>query len=653
MRFGDKLKQLRRSKQITQRQIATELKVSPSIYNRFEKNERRIKREMLPLLSSILSIDIEELNSVWVADQIYKLLEKEKNPQKIISIVCNNLVIDKIIMKKNSIRKKTGATFTPPILADFLADKMLHYYKDLTENTCVLDPACGDGVLLSSMYCKAHIKSSNIIGYDTNESCLTVAHELINNLSGNNDSRFYNEDFLTIYPNNINSINKNIKIVDMIIANPPYVRTQVLGAEKSKQLSRDFGLTGRVDLYYPFFMAMTNALKEGGILGVITSNRYICTKSGSDIRKYLLANYHILEVIDLGDTKLFDAAVLPAIFIGIKKSQLDKSAITTKYSSIYETQEEGTTENSYNSVFEILNADKPGVYKVGNVSYEYKTGKLKSSSDKSGIWQLIDNKTSAWISKIDENCSFRIKDKFKVRVGIKSCADNIFISQLWKEEGYDIEEKLLRPMLSQENINTWNINRDAIIKVIYPHYAENKKKKVFELSEFPNAQRYLESHRKQLENRKYLIEAKRNWYEYWVPQNPTLWELPKIVFPDISIKPRFCYDKTGAIVNGNCYWICAQNAEEEKLLLLIEGVCNSSIMVKYHDAKFTNKLYSGRRRYLSQYIEEYPIPDPESKVAKQIILLVDKINNTSDDKEKNILASEVDNLVESAFGIKD
>ena len=60
-------------------------------------------------------------------------------------------------------------------------------------------------------------------------------------------------------------------------------------------------------------MAMTNALKKGGILGVITSNRYISTKSGSDIRKYLLDNYEIIEIIDLGDTKLFDAAVLPAI----------------------------------------------------------------------------------------------------------------------------------------------------------------------------------------------------------------------------------------------------------------------------------------------------------------------------------------------------
>lgn len=46
----------------------------------------------------------------------------------------------------------------------------------------------------------------------------------------------------------------NIKneFADIVIANPPYVRTQVLGTAKAKQLARDFNLTGRVDLYYPF-----------------------------------------------------------------------------------------------------------------------------------------------------------------------------------------------------------------------------------------------------------------------------------------------------------------------------------------------------------------------------------------------------------------
>lgn len=551
-------------------------------------------------------------------------------------------------------KKKTGATFTPEMLANFLADKLLHYYKGLCDSSCILDPACGDGALLAALYKKGKVSSSNIIGYDTNETYLSVARKLIANISHKNDSQFYNEDFLTVCPNNQDLFSNDIKreFADLIIANPPYVRTQVLGAKKAQQLAKDFNLTGRIDLYYPFFMAMTNALKVGGILGVITSNRYICTKSGSDIRKYLIDNYHVLEVIDLGDTKLFDAAVLPAIFIGIKKSPSEKSLITPKYTSIYETT---PTDNpiSANSIFDILDSNTGGIFKVNNIFFEFKKGLLKLSGDKSGFWRLEDNKEFSLFEKIEKNTSFKIKDKFKVRVGIKSCADNVFITQQWIKEGFEIEDDLLKPMISQENIATWNINRKPIIKVLYPHYADNGMRKVYDISHYPNAKRYLVSHKEQLEGRSYLIKAKRNWYEYWVPQNPELWSLPKIVFPDISIMPRFCFDKTGAVVNGNCYWICAQNQTEEKLLLLIEGVCNSSVMTKYHDAKFTNKLYSGRRRYLSQYIEEYPIPNPDCDTSNQIVMLVDRINNTSDNNEKAILASEVDKLVEIAFGLTD
>lgn len=99
--------------------------------------------------------------------------------------------------------------------------------------------------------------------------------------------------------------------------------------------------------------------------------------------------------------------------------------------------------------------------------------------------------------------------------------------------------------------------------------------------------------------------------------------------------------------------MCAQNEEERSLLLLIEGVSNSSVMIKYHDLCFNNKLYSGRRRYLAQYIEQYPIPSPELESSKQIMALVEKLNNSSDACEKESLASEIDNLVKISFGVID
>ena len=266
---------------------------------------------------------------------------------------------------------------------------------------------------------------------------------------------------------------------------------------------------------------------------------------------------------------------------------------------------------------------------------------------------MANDEENEWIKNMDAHSAFRIKDRFKVRVGVKSCADNVFICQEWEKMGILPEKELLRPMISQENIETWHVDKATLKSVLYPHYSDNGKRRVFDISEFPKAAEYLEKYRGQLEGRSYLMKAGRKWYEYWVPQNPFLWDMPKVVFPDISVKPRFCYDESGAIVNGNCYWICAQSEEERKLLLLIEGVANSEVMMRYHDLCFNNKLYSGRRRYLTQYIEQYPMPNPQSEWAQDIMRLVEQINSEEDSAEREKIARQINDKVKQAFAIKD
>ncbi len=468
---------------------------------------------------------------------------------------------------------------------------------------------------------------------------------------------FHQEDFLSVCSGKMDLFSGGSlsEFADIVIANPPYVRTQILGSERAQQLSRLYNLSGRIDLYFPFIIAMTNALKKGGLMGVITSNRYLCTKSGADIRKFLLDHYDILDIIDLGDTKLFDAAVLPAIFIGRKKnSKTAKSLSVGRFRSIYEhpVQEVGIENPTIGSVYDVIKRDVPGVYNVGGKIYNYKSGLLKHAIDKTAIWQMSTEDENEWIDTVNSNTSFRIGDRFKVRVGIKSCADKIFINGLWNRENIVVEDELLSPLISQENIDTWRIDRSTMPLILYPHYSVDGKRMVYDINRFPQARKFLESHRKELEKREYLLKANRAWYEYWVPQNPALWSLPKVVFPDISLYPRFCYDESGAVVNGNCYWMCATTETERQLLLLVEGVCNSDVMVKYHDLCFNNKLYSGRRRYLSQYIEKYPVPDPNSNIAKEIVIVVDSINKETNPQTRDSYVKCLNDLVRQAFGLR-
>lgn len=562
--------------------------------------------------------------------------------------------------------KSTGATFTPEGLADFLALEITKYI-DTNQSLSVLDPSCGEGELLLSI--KKVLDDKNLeyslSGFDTNQSYLEEANSRFE-LLDSNKVRLKQGDFLELVDLSDNQLslgfgdNKEDSKVncsaDVIIANPPYVRTQVLGSKKAQELAKKFNLKGRVDLYYPFLISMTESLKEGGILGVITSNRYLSTKGGESIRKYLVKNYEILEVIDLGDTKLFDAAVLPAIFIGRKRSSKNGNSIKkeAQFIKLYEEL------NGYNgeltavgSIYDILKNSDSGYFNVGEKRYKRTNGLLKYESNSGSPWQMLSETEANWTNLVQKNAKGFVGDFFKVRVGIKTTADKVFISDNWELLGSSMPERqLLKELISQENIERWGVNDKVRLKVLYTHELEEGKKKTINIDNYPLAKEYFLSHSEQLKGRKYVISAGREWFEIWVPQNPKYWKMPKLVFPDISVNPRFYFDNGGKIVNGNCYWIVAQNPKEEELLLLIQGVANTKLMTKYHDLVFNNKLYSGRRRYFSQFVEQYPIPDSDRPESKQIISLVKTLNGTMEKEKQQFLEIELEKLVASAFGVE-
>jgi len=562
-------------------------------------------------------------------------------------------------MSKAEEIKKTGATFTPKPLADFLSSRIIALLTP-NQSISILDPACGDGELLLSISTKlakaGHLFS--LSGYDFNKSYLSSAQIRLQEVDSQHTT-LTNGDFLEAIslPNQQFSFGfdggSHVKInelFDIVIANPPYVRTQVMGSGNAQKLAQKFNLKGRVDLYYAFLIAMTNSLKDNGILGVITSNRYLSTKSGESVRKFLTENYNIIELIDLGDTKLFDAAVLPALLIGRRKTtrQLPSPA---RFVKLYEEL------NGYQgdckpvaTVYDILNTQEKGYFSVNEKRYKKTTGTL--TFDSPNGWDLLSESETEWTSRIDAAASYRVGNLVKVKVGIKTTADRVFIREDWDQLAEaKPENELLKSLISQETIQAWGATENQHLKVLYPHYSLNGTKRTVPIEKYPKAAAYFRSHEEQLRSRKYLIDAGREWFEIWVPHHPSVWALPKLVFPDISASPRFYFDTNGNIVNGNCYWIAAKTAEEAQLLLLIQGVANSKLMTKYHDLAFNNKLYSGRRRYLSQYVERYPLPDPNSPVAAKIVALVNQLNACDNPTQLASLAYELEEAVAESFGV--
>ena len=69
---------------------------------------------------------------------------------------------------------------------------------------------------------------------------------------------------------------------------------------------------------------------------------------------------------------------------------------------------------------------------------------------------MFSGNESDWVSKIDFEAKNRVEDFFKVRVGIKTTADKVFISEQWEElKANKPEDELLKDLISQENIEPW------------------------------------------------------------------------------------------------------------------------------------------------------------------------------------------------------
>ncbi len=86
MRFGTRIKELRETKKILQRELAAKLEIDTPMFSKIERGERRAKREHVLLLADLLNSSQEELLSIWLADQIYDLIKEEKSALKSLKI---------------------------------------------------------------------------------------------------------------------------------------------------------------------------------------------------------------------------------------------------------------------------------------------------------------------------------------------------------------------------------------------------------------------------------------------------------------------------------------------------------------------------------------------------------------------------------------
>ncbi len=538
-------------------------------------------------------------------------------------------------------RKRHGKHYTPPALAEFLAERVvLQLAVSGHAETRVLDPACGDGELLFAVHRLARRlltgTTLSLVGYDLDADAISVAEERASDLGI--AVEWHQGDFL--------QIGRRLPpgSFDAVITNPPYVRTQQLGQETAQLLATEFNLAGRIDLTHPFVTLMPSILRPDGALGILCSNRFLTTRAGANMRRVFQTSLDPVEIYDLGDTKLFAAAVLPAIVIA--RNRRPQASGTCTFSSAY--LAEGATVTSDESLFTALASGADAVISHEGRAISVRAGTLVQTLSTTEPWRSANPSSDDWLAKIRAATWRTFGDVAKIRVGVKTTADRVFIADDWDSASPKPEQDLLLPLITHDNVTPWQVSESLTTKVLYPYDLSKEKRTLVDMTRYPSAMAYLDSHAEQLKKRRYVVEGGREWFEIWVPHKPSLWQVPKIVFPDISVDARFAIDRSGAVVNGDCYWISLADIGSEDVALLMLAVANSALGKRFYDEVCGNKLYSGRRRWMTQYVSRLPLPDPGCDAASELVKLTREMLTCGGSPEPGELAR-IDALVDAAF----
>ncbi|MEA1960529.1 MAG: N-6 DNA methylase [Bacillota bacterium] len=287
---------------------------------------------------------------------------------------CSNDVLGNVYeqcIHKNGTRKNTGQFYSPIGVIEYMVNALWLDKVLAVQNKKIIDIACGSGLFLAITATKvmsilkhdgaaAHdilqTICNNFFGLDINPvSCMITKINLmlviINELG--KDSYLITEGIcLNVYETNsienrdpnendmtINHIKNKVGMYengfDYILGNPPYLQAKGMPADVKEACRENYPntVTGAFDLYIAFISQCNRLVSEDGIVSLILPNKFSVAKYALKLRRQLIEEFSILELIDLSEMDVFyKTDVYPIVFTYRKRVPGKQHMIGTKMS---------------------------------------------------------------------------------------------------------------------------------------------------------------------------------------------------------------------------------------------------------------------------------------------------------------------------------
>jgi type I restriction-modification system DNA methylase subunit len=518
--------------------------------------------------------------------------------------------------KSKTHRKEQGIYYTPSYIVDYIVKKTVgEYIKTHTpeeiKKVRILDPACGSGSFLIRAYKelenywkqnsdfaqltldseefyskKVEILKNNIFGVDLDPKAVEIAQlNLLLQISEKGEK-------LPLLQNNIkvgNSLIDDPSVsdkafkweeefpeimkeggFDIIIGNPPYVDIKQLEPKLVKYFFRQYStIENRMNLYSTFIEKAFYLLKQDGYFSFIIPNSILYNESYRKIRKLLINETTITNIVRLPDN-VFGGVKIETIILVYKKTQKRQKSNTCEVyiypgnAKIESIQKENCPD--------ILNIDQAT---WGSDEYKFLISKDPASN-------IIINKIEEnSIISLGDICDFSLGltpyDKYKGHTD-QQIKDRVFHSTYEKD-------KTFKPLLSGEDIVRYGI--------------------------FWNKKEYIS-------------------YGSWLgaPREKKFFTNPHIVVRQIisGVPPRIYAGYTEEeLYNTQIGFNLISKDEMKFRIKYILAILNSKLMSYYHKEKYLDPTKTLFQKILIANAKKFPIKIIPLSLQDDLVTLVDKL----------------------------
>lgn len=423
---------------------------------------------------------------------------------------------------------------------------------------------------------------------------------------------------------------------DIVIGNPPYVRHEKIKYIKPFLQKHYRVFVSTADLYVYFYEKGYRLLKEDGVLAYITSNKWMRTRYGERLRKFLKENTTILKLMDFTGYRVFEVTVDTCIILFRKNEPLKRSAFG----------------------FLIVGSDVSDLEKyLKGVGWQGMFQERLSDN----VWTLGDDRLFSLrqhIEKVGKPLREWDVDIFR---GITTGCNEVFIidnearnkilASCRDEEERRRTEEIIKPILRGRDVKRWRY-KWAGLWVIGTYRG-------IDIEKYPSVKLYLSQFKERLEKRSGGVK----WYELQggIYNTKGRFEEEKVVWQEIVRESSFAYDTSGMYIDVTALLMTGKN------LKYLIGVLNSTPATFFFRTFYAGGgLGEDGFRYQKVFLEQLPVPpitnenryftDQIARKVDEILMLTQAFDyETNQEKQQKVkeLEREIDELVYKLYGLTE